>query len=81
MEARAELVEPLGLKPAEVLIGEHPVGHPHRGGPHRRDGRPRRLGGGQPHRAQAQVVGAAAAGLMAGAAINFDLILDETGAR
>ena len=26
MEARAELLEPLGLTPAEVLLGEHPVG-------------------------------------------------------
>jgi len=26
MEARAELLEPLGLKPVEVLLGEHPIG-------------------------------------------------------
>ena len=50
MEARAELLEPLGLKPAEVLLGESPDRYPHRGGPHRRDRRPRRLGGGQPRR-------------------------------
>src|SRR5436190_1300913 len=26
MEARAELLEPLGLEPVEVLLGEHPIG-------------------------------------------------------
>jgi thioredoxin reductase len=81
MEARAELLEPLGLKPAEVLIGEHPVGTRIEADRTGATAVPGVWVAGNLTDPQAQVVGAAAAGLMAGAAINFDLILDEARSR
>jgi thioredoxin reductase len=78
MEARAELLEPLGLKPAEILIGEHPVGTRIEADRTGATAVPGVWVAGNLTDPQAQVVGAAAAGLMAGATINFDLILDET---
>jgi thioredoxin reductase len=81
MEARAELLEPLGLKPAEVLIGGHPVGTRIEADRTGATAVPGVWVAGNLTDPQAQVVGAAAAGLMAGAAINFDLILDEARSR
>src|SRR5437773_2750834 len=81
MEARAELLEPLGLKPAEVLIGEHPLGTRIEADRTGATAVPGVWVAGNLTDPQAQVVGAAAAGLMAGAAINFDLILDEARSR
>ena len=81
MEARAELLEPLGLKPAEVLMGEHPVGTRIEADRTGATAVPGVWVAGNLTDPQAQVVGAAAAGLMAGAAINFDLILDEARSR
>jgi len=81
VEARAELLEPLGLKPVEVLIGEHPVGTRIEAD---RTGAAAVSGvwvAGNLTDPQAQVMGAAAAGLMAGAAINFDLVLDDARRR
>jgi thioredoxin reductase len=81
VEARAELLEPLGLKPVEVLIGEHPVGTRIEAD---RTGAAAVSGvwvAGNLTDPQAQVMGAAAAGLMAGAAINFDLVLDDAKRR
>ena len=77
MEARAELLEPLGLKPAEVLIGEHPLGTRIEADRTGATAVPGVWVAGNLTDPQAQVVGAAAAGLMAGAAINFDLVLDD----
>ena len=81
MEVRAELLEPLGLKPVEVLIGEHPVGTRIEADRTGATAVPGVWVAGNLTDPQAQVVGAAAAGLMAGAAINFDLILDEARSR
>ena len=81
MEARAELLEPLGLKPAEVLIGEHPVGTRIEADRTGATAVPGVWVAGNLTDPQAQVMGAAAAGLMAGAMINFDLILDEARRR
>src|SRR5690242_4499626 len=81
LEARAELLEPLGLKPAEVLIGEHPVGTRIEAD---RTGATAVRGvwvAGNLADPQAQVVSAAAAGLMAGATINFDLVLEQARSR
>jgi len=78
LEARAELLEPLGLKPAEVLIGEHPVGTRIEADRTGATSVPGVWVAGNLTDPQAQVVSAAADGLMAGATINFDLILDET---
>jgi len=77
LEARAELLEPLGLKPAEVLIGEYPVGTRIEADHTGATAVPGVWVAGNLTDPQAQVVSAAAAGLMAGAAINLDLILDE----
>ena len=77
LEARAELLEPLGLKPAEVLIGEHPVGTRIEADRTGATAVPSVWVAGNLTDPQAQAVSAAAAGLMAGATINFDLILDE----
>jgi thioredoxin reductase len=78
--ARAELLAPLGLEPAEFRVGDTLMGTYVAAGP----------GGSTPVRAlyvagniadvQAQVVSAAAAGLMAGAAINTDLIMTDAAA-
>ena len=81
MEARAELLEPLGLKPAEVLIGEHPVGTRIEADRTGATAVPGVWVAGNLTDPQAQLIGAAAAGLMAGATINFDLILDEARRR
>ena len=81
MEARAELLEPLGLKPAEVLIGEHSIGTRIEADRTGATAVPGVWVAGNLTDPQAQVMGAAAAGLMAGAVINFDLILDEARRR
>ena len=81
VEARAELLEPLGLKPAEVLIGEHPVGTRIEADRTGATAVPGVWVAGNITDPQAQVIGAAAAGLTAGAAINLDLILDEARRR
>ena len=81
LEARAELLEPLGLKPVEVLIGEHSVGTRIEAD---RAGATAVAGvwvAGNLTDPQAQVISAAAAGLTAGAAINLDLVLDDASSR
>jgi thioredoxin reductase len=77
VEARAELLEPLGLKPVEVLIGEHPVGTRIEADRTGATAVPGVWVAGNLADPQAQVMGAAAAGLMVGAAINLDLVLDD----
>jgi thioredoxin reductase len=81
VEARAELLEPLGLKPVEVLIGEHPVGTRVEADRTGATAVPGVWVAGNLTDPQAQVMGAAAAGLMAGAVINFDLVLDDARRR
>jgi len=81
MEARAELLGPLGLKPAEVLIGDHPVGTRIEADRSGATAVPGVWVAGNLTDPQAQLIAAAAAGLTAGAMINFDLILDEARRR
>src|SRR5689334_18401075 len=77
MEARAELLEPLGLKPVEVLLGDHPIGTRIEADRTGATAVPGVWVAGNLTDPQAQVVSAAAAGLMAGATINFDLVLEQ----
>ena len=81
MEARAELLEPLGLKPAEILMGEHPVGTRIEADRTGATADPGVWVAGNLTDPMAQVMAAAAAGLMAGAAINVDLVLDDARRR
>ena len=75
--ARAELLEPLGLKPAELRIGEVPVGTYIEADPAGATAVPGVWVAGNLATVHAQVISAAAAGLTAGAAINLDLVLSE----
>jgi thioredoxin reductase len=77
LEARAELLTPLGLKPTEVRLGEHVVGTRIEAGPAGATAVPGVWVAGNLTDVQAQVITAAAAGLTAAAAINLDLILEE----
>jgi thioredoxin reductase len=77
MRARAELLEPLGLKPAEMRIGEHAVGTYIESDPTGATVVPGVWVAGNLANVQAQVITSAAAGLTAGAAINLDLVLDD----
>jgi thioredoxin reductase len=70
-----------GLKPAEVMIGEHPVGTRIEADRTGATAVPGVWVAGNLTDPQAQVIAAAAAGLMAGAAINLDLILEEASRR
>jgi thioredoxin reductase len=81
MEARAGLLEPLGLKPVEILLGDHPIGTRIEADRTGATAVPGVWVAGNLSDPQAQVVSAAAAGLMAGATINFDLVLDDAGRR
>ena len=81
LEARAELLEPLGLKPVEVLLGDHPIGTRIEADRTGATAVPGVWAAGNLTDPQAQVVSAAAAGLMAGATINFDLVLEQARSR
>src|SRR6476661_7180092 len=81
LEARAELLEPLGLKPVEVLLGDHPIGTRIEADRTGATAVPGVWVAGNLTDPQAQVVSAAAAGLMAGATINFDLVLEQARSR
>ena len=63
MEARAELLEPLGLTPVEVLLGEHPIGTRIEADRTGTTAVPGVWVAGNLTDPQAQVIGAAAAGL------------------
>ena len=76
-QARAELLEPLGLKPAEVMMGEHPVGTRIEADRTGLTAVPGVWVAGNLTDPQAQLIAAATSGLMAGAAINFDLVNEE----
>ena len=75
MMARAELLAPLGLKPAEVWLGEYVIGTHIEADPSGATAVPGVWVAGNLANIQAQVITAAAAGLAAGAAINLDLVL------
>ena len=77
VEARAELLEPLGLKPTEILMDDHPVGTRIEADRTGATAVPGVWVAGNLTDPMAQVMSAAAAGLMAGAAINFDLVLEQ----
>ena len=77
MTARAELLVPLGLKPAEVRLGEHVMGTRIETDATGATAVPGVWVAGNTADVQAQVMTAAAAGLAAGAAINLDLIGEE----
>jgi thioredoxin reductase len=79
MQARAGLLEPLGLEPAELQVGEYTVGTYVEVGPTGATAVPGVWVAGNVATPQAQVITAAAAGLTAGAAINLDLVLEEAG--
>ena len=70
-----ELLAPLGLEPAEVLLGDYSVGTQIEADPTGATAVPGVWVAGNLANIQAQVITAAAAGLTAGAAINFDLVL------
>ena len=76
-EARSELLEPLGLKPAEVMMGEHPVGTRIEADRTGATAVPGVWVAGNLANIQAQVITSAAAGLTAGAAINADLAVQD----
>jgi thioredoxin reductase len=74
MTARAELLAPLGLKPAEVRIGEHVAGTRIESDATGATAVPGLWVAGNLADVQAHVITAAAAGHTAGAAINLDLV-------
>ncbi|HJY93811.1 MAG TPA: FAD-dependent oxidoreductase [Streptosporangiaceae bacterium] len=78
MHARAELLAPLGLEPAELRHGDYLIGTYIEADPVGATAIPGVWVAGNLANLQAQVMTAAAAGLAAGAAINYDLILEET---
>jgi thioredoxin reductase len=77
MQARAELLAPLGLTPVEVRLGDHVMGTQIEADPSGATAVPGVWVAGNLASIQAQVIMAAAAGLAAGAAINLDLVLEE----
>jgi thioredoxin reductase len=77
LTARAELLAPLGLRPAEVRVDGHLVGTRIETGPAGATAVPGVWAAGNLTDLQAQVVTAAAAGLAAAAAINLDLAVEE----
>ena len=78
MHARAELLAPLGLEPAELRHGDYLIGTYVEADPVGATAVPGVWVAGNLANLQAQVIAAAAAGLAAGAAINYNLVLDET---
>lgn len=80
-EARAELLGSLGLTPVEVLLGEHPIGTRIEADRTGATAVPGVWVAGNLTAPQAQVIGAAAAGLTAGAAINLDLVFEQARSR
>lgn len=76
--ARAELLAPLGLTPVDVLMGEHVLGTRIEADPTGATSVAGVWAAGNISDIQAQVISSAAAGLSAGAAINGDLIAEDT---
>jgi thioredoxin reductase len=77
LSARAELLAPLGLQPAEVRVDGHLVGTRIETDPRGATAAAGVWAAGNLTDLQAQVITAAAAGLTAGAAINLDLVNEE----
>src|SRR5262249_58657191 len=77
--ARAELLAPLGLTPVEIRAGEYLIGTRIEADARGATAGPGVWGAGDLSDPQAQVVTSAAAGLAAGAAINFDLVTEAAG--
>jgi thioredoxin reductase len=77
MTARAELLAPLGLVPAEVTMGGHVIGTQIEADPAGKTSVPGVWVAGNLAAIQAQVITSAAAGLTAGAAINADLAAED----
>jgi thioredoxin reductase len=78
MHARAELLAPLGLEPVELRHDDYLIGTYIEADATGATKVPGVWVAGNLANLQAQVITAAAAGLAAGAAINYDLILEET---
>jgi thioredoxin reductase len=78
MHARAELLAPLGLEPVELRHDDYLIGTYIEADPTGATKVPGVWVAGNLANLQAQVITAAAAGLAAGAAINYDLVLEET---
>jgi thioredoxin reductase len=76
--ARAGVLESLGLKPVDVEIGGHVIGSQIPADPTGATAVPGVWVAGNVADIRAQVIGAAAAGLTAAAAINADLVADDT---
>jgi thioredoxin reductase len=74
--ARAELLAPLGLTPAEVCLGEYSLGTHIEADPTGATAVPGVWVAGNLATINAQVMASASAGLTAGAAINLDLVLE-----
>ena len=77
--ARAELLAPLGLAPVEIRAGEYLIGTRIEADATGATAVPGVWVAGNLTDPQAQVVTSAAAGLAAGAAINFDLATEDAG--
>jgi hypothetical protein len=78
LAARAELLAPLGLDPVGARLGEHTVGSRIEADATGATSVPGVWVAGNLADVQAQVITSAASGLAAGAAINADLITEET---
>ena len=77
--ARAELLAPLGLEPVDFRVGDHLAGTRIETDPTGRTAVAGVWAAGNVTELQAQVMGSAAAGLTAGAAINIDIITEDAG--
>ncbi|PZS20243.1 MAG: SAM-dependent methyltransferase [Pseudonocardiales bacterium] len=80
VRARAELLAPLGIETAEFRVGEHAVATHVPPGPSGTTSVPGLYVAGNVAEPMAQVITAAAAGLMAGAALNIELITRDAAA-
>ena len=78
LHARAELLVPLGLQPAELRQGGYLIATYIEADPAGATAVPGVWVAGNLANPQAQVIASAAAGLAAGAVINYDLILEDT---
>ncbi|HZG88630.1 MAG TPA: NAD(P)/FAD-dependent oxidoreductase [Pseudonocardia sp.] len=76
--ARADVLEPLGLQPADFVVGDHVLGSHVPAGMAGVSSVPGVWVAGNVTEPMAQVMSSAAAGLMAGANINADLVAEDT---
>lgn len=78
LTARSDLLDSLGLHPVDVQLGEHVIGSRVDADPSGATAEPGVWIAGNVADPRAQVIGSAAAGLTAGAALNADLTSEET---